>query len=983
MWTRLILPLLLLLGCVPAGAVPEGLTFHVSFDGDAANADFALGERRSSLETDLGFHSAPGVKGQGMLLQRGERCSYPIRGNLDTSQGTFSCWVKPLNWDGHVAKFRHFLVVTAPAHTMLLYLYPIGDKAVILYIRMNPGTPQDATLRAGAPVDILKQGEWTHLAATWDSKAVRIYANGQRVGEGLVASPLPKLDEGTFTLCPIDFWNNKQWGDPDEQTVCDEVRIFNRALAEDEILDLYALDAPGGGKGIDPTLAVTIKPDYNGKRLLVTARPAHLDAAWKERLAGKPDIQLTVRDPKGKTLLAHRGPLGDGQFVAPVPEWADGDYVAEGVITATGERLAGRASITKPPTPWLPSVKEWRATRVLEPWMPLARSGSTIRYWNGELSLKGAFPEQLTARECVQPGAKTTAPHPAQPLLAGPVRLVAAEPATWNPPRVIEEKPYRITVAGTGRVGALAATYETLMEFDGLIRADLTLTPPAGGVELAELILEIPIRAEVATYYRNPTCREWDGKSLVEEAFLPYAWLGNEERGLSWFMESAANWRIGKEKPVMTLRREGNAVVARLHLISERVRVEKPLTYTLGLQATPVRPLPARLYDWWFASGPQFKGSNLFVFGWSKQISYLNGRLIAYDPAKQRELVDRWRASGKESLSYTCAQCTANISPEYLFFGEEWNQPYGGSFSGYKRVPDDAPYSIVPVCPQSSFADFLVWCVRENIRNDWGGGIYTDIDGAIACDNALHGCGFTDSFGQKGRTWPLYAHRALSRRIYELCHDAGKFYFSHAHSHWYAPFNAFNDGWCPGEQYSSQVVGRPDFYMTGIPDRVWRTEFYSPTTGVATFLLPQLSRLAGEDVLKETGPSESCIVAGMCYGAPLWAGSISQSVVEEVWAVQQAFGLGEAEFIPFWKQREVTVSDPQVRVSLWRKPGKRLLVVANFTNTDRIVELKAPGTRFEGAWKAEGLETSDGTARLVVPAYRGALVLMTGPDERR
>ena len=121
----------------------------------------------------------------------------------------------------------------------------------------------------------------------------------------------------------------------------------------------------------------------------------------------------------------------------------------------------------------------------------------------------------------------------------------------------------------------------------------------------------------------------------------------------------------------------------------------------------------------------------------------------------------------------------------------------------------------------------------------------------------------------------------------------------------------------------------------------------------------------------------------MCYGAPLWAGSISQSVVEEVWAVQQAFGLAESEFVPFWKQREVTVSDPQVRVSQWRNQGKRLLVVANFTDTDRAVELKAPGARFEGAWKAEGLEASDGAARLVVPAYRGALVLMTGPDERR
>jgi hypothetical protein len=77
-------------------------------------------------------------------------------------------------------------------------------------------------------------------------------------------------------------------------------------------------------------------------------------------------------------------------------------------------------------------------------------------------------------------------------------------------------------------------------------------------------------------------------------------------------------------------------------------------------------------------------------------------------------------------VAYTCAQCTAGCSPEYTFFADEWNQPYGATFSGYKRVPDDAPYSMVPVCPASSFSDFLVWCVQEHVRNDWGGGIYTD-----------------------------------------------------------------------------------------------------------------------------------------------------------------------------------------------------------------------------------------------------------------
>ena len=435
----------------------------------------------------------------------------------------------------------------------------------------------------------------------------------------------------------------------------------------------------------------------------------------------------------------------------------------------------------------------------------------------------------------------------------------------------------------------------------------------------------------------------------------------------------------------MTLRREGDAVVVRLHLISEPVKVTKPLTYTIGFEATPVRPLPARLYDWYFASGPQFKGSNVFVYGWSKQISYLNGRLIAHDPAGQRRLVDKWRAAGRESLSYSCAQCTANISPEYLFFVQEWNQPYGGTFSGYKRVPDDAPYSMVSVCPRSSFADFLVWCVKENIRNDWSGGIYTDIDGAIPCDNAAHGCGFTDAFGQTGRIWPLYAHRALSRRIYEACHDAGKFYFSHCHSYWYSVFNVFNDGWCPGEQYSSGVVGKPNFYMDEIPGRTWRTEFYSPTTGVASFLLPQLSRLAGADVLKDRGPSESLIVAAMTYGAPLWAGSINHQVVEEVWAAQQAFGITGTEFVPFWKQKEFVCSDPQIRIGFWKKPGARLLVVSNFTNEPRTVELRLasarPSAQFKAAWKSEGFSTSAGVARLTLPAKRGSLLVLDNIQE--
>lgn len=953
-----------------ASAEPPGLLFHVSFDRQNATADCAAGDGRSSLQSDLlGFHSAPGVKGAGMLLQPGERCTYPIAGNLDTSQGTFSCWVKPMNWDGHGKKFRHILVVTAgPQYTMLVYLYGIADDAVFNYIHLYPKTPNEATWRAGAPVDILKRNEWTHLVTTWDGKALRVYANAKRVGEGIVAYPLPKLQTGTFTLCPVEWWKHKMWSDPNEQTVCDEVRIFGRVLADDEILDLYAQDVPGSAQGLAPALALEVTPDYPAKTIALTARAAHLDKTWKERMAAGATLKLTVRDAKNTECLSYTGPLGEGQFTARVPEWVDGDYVAEGVLSAGGADLAARATVSKPPTPWLPPQKDWRADRVLPPWTPLARRDEKIVYWNGEIALDGALPSQITSKGAA--------------ILAGPIRLVADAPATWEAMQITEEKPFRITRTGTGRLGGLSASYQTLVEFDGLIRSDITLAPPAAGADLPSLTFEVPLRAEVAAYYRNPICREWDGKSLDEPQFLPYSWLGNEDRGLSWFMESAANWHMGTGQPAITIRREGDSVTARLRVISEPTRIAKPVTYTIGFEATPVRPLPERLYDWRFGSGPQTKGVNLFVYGWGQQISYLSGRLIAHDPAEQRKLVDKWRAQGTEALSYTCAQCTANLSPEYLFFGQEWNQPYGGTFSGYKRVPDNAPYSMVPVCPQSSFADFLVWCVQENVRNDWSGGIYTDIDGAVPCDNAAHGCGFTDAFGQTGRAWPLYAHRGLSRRIYQACHDAGKVYFSHCHSNWFSLFNAFNDGWCPGEQFSSAVIGKPHFYMDEMPDRVWRSEFYSPTTGAATYLLPELGRLEGREALKDRGPSESCIVAAMCHGVPLWAGGINSQVVEEVWAAQKAFGIAGAEFVPFWRQQELTCPDPQVRVSLWKKAGERLVVIANFSGEDKQATLR-PATanaavKFEAMWKGADLRVADGAAVVTVSAKNGALLRVTG-----
>ena len=967
-----------------AAGIPTGLLFHASFNHQVTDADFATGDMTCTLDAKLDFRPAEGIIGAGLLQEPGERCSYKIPGNFDTSRGSFSMWVKPLSWEGHSRKFRHFLAVTGvDDYRMLLYLYPIGDEAVFNYIQVNARKLDEAIWRAGTPVDILRRGEWTHLVSTWGDREVRLYANGKRVGEGIVASPLPKAETGVFTVGAIEFWRHAQWSDPEEKTVCDEVRVFDHPLSDDEVLALYAAELPGGLPELVPKLTITMVPDYFAKTLSVSVVVAHLDQEWEERVAQGARPEIVVFGPAGQVLFG-KGSIRDGKaasvpgaedsgaagrlagraVVVDVGEWVDGTYRVRAVLQGGENTLTSEQALIKPPTPWLPRESDWRATRVLEPWGALQRRGTTVEYWNGTVALPGALPTRLTS------GGKS--------VLAGAIQLISSVPVQWRgEPEVTEDFPHRVTYEGKGRVGSCALSYQTLVEFDGLIRAAVTVSPPAGGADIVSLTLEIPVAREVATWYRNPTCVDWSGEAREERRFLPYGWLGNEERGLSWFMESDANWRTPAGQPPISLHPEGNAIVVRLHLIGEPTRVERELRYVFGFEATPVRPLDRALYTTRWAGGPYVKGVNTFVYGWRTQISHLNGRLLASDPVHQRAFVDRWRGKGMETRSYTCLQCTANAAPEYGFFKNEWNQPYGATFSGYKSGADGTPYSIVGVCPRSSFSDFLVWCVRENLRNDWGGGIYSDIDGAKPCDNRRHGCGFTDAFGRQGRTWPLYAHRGLSRRIYEACRDAGKRYYSHAHSNWYSLFNSFNDGWAPGEQYSSVVMKNPYFYMDEMPDRVWRSEFYSPTTGVPTFLLPQIGRLGNKSLREERGPSEACFAAAMAYGVPLWA-SLNKAVVQEVWAAQKAFGMEGTTFRPFWKQTDITCTNEKLRVSLWKKEEARLVIVTNFTETEQVGNLEVvsgPGAQaFIPVWLADGLATDAGTVTITLPARRGALL---------
>ena len=65
-----------------------------------------------------------------------------------------------------------------------------------------------------------------------------------------------------------------------------------------------------------------------------------------------------------------------------------------------------------------------------------------------------------------------------------------------------------------------------------------------------------------------------------------------------------------------------------------------------------------------------------------------------------------------------------------------------------------------------------------------------------------------------GRFTPTAAFRGGSTR---LATTPASSYFSHQHSRWYSLFNAFNDGWCPGEQYRAPWSASPRSTWTRSP----------------------------------------------------------------------------------------------------------------------------------------------------------------------
>lgn len=343
-------------------------------------------------------------------------------------------------------------------------------------------------------------------------------------------------------------------------------------------------------------------------------KEGHLDVSVRPQAAVLPpadtDFELTVTGPGGVVKQCRVQAAGDAKpdLRLAAAELPAGKLTFSVVATSrkTGQRYACEKVVQDPLRPvWL-GTKEGLTDKVPAPWTALvvdragaaaAKLSALVRCWGRSYGFsRGPLPAAVSTRGAA--------------VLARPITLtgsVNGRPLDWTSGSCSKRRAAagQVVLEGTAAGAGLQLRGTALIEYDGMVRVDLSLTPPSGGAVVKDLALQIPLKTAHARYlYRFPG--RWgsvENSSLVpqggwSDGFRPYLWLGDEDRGFSWCCESDRNWYPLDNKRALSVQVEGGTTYLRCHLIAGELKVDGPLEYTFGFQATPVKQPEQTVWDY-------------------------------------------------------------------------------------------------------------------------------------------------------------------------------------------------------------------------------------------------------------------------------------------------------------------------------------------------------------------------------------------------
>jgi outer membrane protein assembly factor BamB len=166
----------------------------------------------------------------------------PLKTEDAPDQNTLSGWIKVPNMDRHPTRGGDKIVQLIQLN-LGIWWYPRGDKRDIYnmyHLYKKDGNGSGTRPRPDLPPGF-DPSEWCHLAGTYDGETMKLYVNGVPAGE-------LKLAEKVYPFVLTQAIGSDGASRPVFAQI-DDVRIYDRALSEEEVKALYDLEKPEAKPG--------------------------------------------------------------------------------------------------------------------------------------------------------------------------------------------------------------------------------------------------------------------------------------------------------------------------------------------------------------------------------------------------------------------------------------------------------------------------------------------------------------------------------------------------------------------------------------------------------------------------------------------------------------------------------------------------------------------------------------------------------------
>lgn len=489
---------------------------------------------------------------------------------------------------------------------------------------------------------------------------------------------------------------------------------------------------------------------------------------------------------------------------------------------------------------------------------------------------------------------------------------------------------------------------------------------------LSRLWLEIPLKKQAAEFYHVLPFGDivLDGRNTsdsgalaqagavpersIELPFKQQVYLGNDNVGFGIFFESDKYWRPIDENKAIECVVEKDEVLLRVHFLDNEAFAwldkgrgngmnSLPLTFRIGMIATPVKPFPTNPYTQknvhidCFKKIPQNYEEYLF-----EKLGEENGNML---DRMQRLGVDTLYIHEKWNDIQNSPELTTNsanrlklivkeahkrgikvvpyfgyeISTLAPVFGERFEEYMG--FNGERWHWYRTPWQRdVLACYQSSWQEYFLEHVETIFRVYDIDGIYIDSIMTIApCKNEKHGCGYRDHNGELKATYPVWRIREFMKKLHKIAEKYNGFVASHSYGAFSLPTLAYSDMLWEGESIQSlMLTGKVD----SIPIDYLRAIYSGRNLGITINMLCYSN--------PPVWTFRQATALALPFGIIPKPNDAEEPLEEMrgVWSAIDAFPIEESTWRPYFKN-SVETDNPNVKASYFETEDKALFFISN------------------------------------------------------